>query len=74
VVQVTDTSKGIPAGDLPRVFERFYQVDKSRRRNGGGAGLGLAIVRELVQAHGGTVTVQSVEGQGTVFTVVLPKG
>jgi two-component system OmpR family sensor kinase len=74
VVQVTDTGKGIPAADLPRVFERFYQVDKSRARNGGGAGLGLAIVRELVQAHGGAVKVESTEGQGTTFTVILPKG
>jgi len=72
-VRVADTGKGIPAAELPRIFERFYQVDKSRRRSTGGAGLGLAIVRELVQAHGGTVSVKSIEGMGTEFTVELPK-
>jgi signal transduction histidine kinase len=72
VVRVRDSGRGIPADDLARIFERFYQVDKSRRRAQGGAGLGLAIVRELVQAHGGTVSAESAEGLGTTFLVTLP--
>jgi signal transduction histidine kinase len=69
---VTDNGPGIPPQDLPRVFERFYQVDKSRVRRGSGAGLGLAIAREIIQAHGGRIGVESVEGLGTRFTVELP--
>jgi len=72
-VTVQDTGEGIPASDLPRIFERFYQVDKSRphdRRSG--IGLGLAIVRQIVEAHGGTIQVASQVGQGTVFSVWLP--
>jgi len=72
VCSVTDNGPGIPADDLPRVFERFYQVDKSRARGRSGAGLGLAIVKEIVQAHGGRITVESVEGLGTRFAVYLP--
>jgi signal transduction histidine kinase len=72
VVRVRDSGRGIPADDLARIFERFYQVDKSRRRAQGGAGLGLAIVRELVQAHGGAVSAESAEGLGTTFLVTLP--
>jgi signal transduction histidine kinase len=71
-VMVRDTGLGIKAGDLPRIFERFYQVDKTRgpRR---GTGLGLAITQEIVQAHGGRITVTSAgEGQGSTFTVWLP--
>lgn len=71
-VEVADTGTGIPAEDLPRIFERFYQVDKSRARSGAGAGLGLAISREIVQAHGGTISVESAPGLGTRFIVRLP--
>jgi signal transduction histidine kinase len=71
---VTDNGRGIPGEDLPRVFERFYQVDKSRARRGTGVGLGLAIAREIIQAHGGRIGVESVEGLGTRFTVELPAG
>jgi two-component system phosphate regulon sensor histidine kinase PhoR len=72
VLQVTDTGEGIPAGELPRIFERFYRVDKARARQTGGTGLGLAIVRHVAESHGGTVTVDSELGRGTTFTVTLP--
>jgi two-component system phosphate regulon sensor histidine kinase PhoR len=69
---VRDTGPGIPPEHLPRLFERFYVVDKSRSRTMGGTGLGLAIVKHIVQLHGGTVTVESVPGQGSTFQVTLP--
>lgn len=69
-ISVADNGIGIPADDLPRIFERFYKSD--RARSGGGTGLGLAIVRHIVQAHGGQVSVQSREGEGSTFTVTLP--
>ena len=71
-VTVSDTGAGIPAEHLPHVFDRFYRVDKSRTRQTGGAGLGLAIVRQLVVAHGGSVWVESTPGQGSAFTFTLP--
>jgi len=72
VLQVHDTGQGIPAGELSRVFERFYRVDKARARQTGGTGLGLAIVRHVAEAHGGTVRVESELGRGSTFTVALP--
>jgi two-component system phosphate regulon sensor histidine kinase PhoR len=72
VLQVADTGEGIPASELPRVFERFYRVDKARARQTGGTGLGLAIVRHVAEAHGGTVRVDSELARGTTFTVTLP--
>jgi len=71
-LQVNDTGEGIPASELPRVFERFYRVDKARTRQTGGTGLGLAIVRHVAEAHGGTVRVDSELGRGSTFTVSLP--
>ncbi len=74
VVEVADRGIGIPAADLDRVFERFYRVDRARTRETGGSGLGLSIVRHVVQAHGGTVRLASTEGEGTTVTVRLPAG
>jgi two-component system phosphate regulon sensor histidine kinase PhoR len=73
VIEVVDTGIGIPEHDLPRVFERFYRVDKARSRELGGTGLGLAIVKHLTQAMHGTVGVTSRIGRGTIFTVRLPR-
>jgi signal transduction histidine kinase len=70
---VHDTGIGIPAEHLPHVFERFYRVDKSRSRTGGGSGIGLTIARHLVEAHGGHISVSSAgAGQGSTFTFTLP--
>jgi signal transduction histidine kinase len=71
-VSVRDTGCGIDASDLPYVFERFYRADKSRSRDTGGVGLGLAIARQLVEAHGGRIEVESERGKGTRFFFVLP--
>jgi signal transduction histidine kinase len=71
-ITVSDTGKGIPTDELPRVFERFYRSDKSRERTQGHAGLGLAIVREVIEAHGGTVRVESQVGRGTTFRMTVP--
>ncbi|WP_299953034.1 ATP-binding protein [uncultured Modestobacter sp.] len=74
VLTVTDTGIGIPAGELPLVFDRFHRVPGSRARNREGTGIGLALVRELVGLHGGTVTVASEPGAGSTFTVRVPYG
>ncbi|MDQ0779289.1 two-component system sensor histidine kinase BaeS [Streptomyces aurantiacus] len=71
-VEVSDTGSGIPEGDVPHVFDRFWRAEKSRNRSTGGSGLGLAIVLKLAEAHGGTASVVSTEGQGSVFTLRLP--
>ncbi|MGA6226416.1 sensor histidine kinase, partial [Streptomyces umbrinus] len=73
-VEVSDTGSGIPADDVPHVFDRFWRAEKSRNRSTGGSGLGLAIVLKLAEAHGGTASVVSTEGQGSVFTLWLPIG
>ncbi len=72
VIQIADTGVGIVATDLPHLFDRFYRVHQDRSRQTGGSGLGLAIVQAIVQAHGGTVQVQSELNQGSTFTVRLP--
>jgi two-component system phosphate regulon sensor histidine kinase PhoR len=71
-VSVADTGPGIPADDLPRLFERFYRVDKARSRDLGGTGLGLAIVKHLVRSQGGSVGVDSAVGHGSTFRFTLP--
>jgi signal transduction histidine kinase len=71
-VGVHNTGSVIPKEDLPRVFERFFQVDRARARKGGSSGLGLSIVNEIVEAHGGTVRAVSSETGGTEFIVILP--
>jgi len=70
---IQDTGAGIPADELPYIFERFYRADKSRNRMTGGSGIGLTIVKSILHAHGGNITVQSELGQGSTFTVTLPK-
>ena len=72
VFEVQDTGCGIPDQELPHIFERFYKVDKSRRRNTEGSGLGLAISKQLVELHGGTIEAESETGKGSIFRVYLP--
>jgi two-component system phosphate regulon sensor histidine kinase PhoR len=72
LLEVCDTGIGIPPDSIPRIFERFYRVDKGRAREEGGTGLGLAIVKHVAQAHGGQVDVESNAGRGTTFRVRLP--
>jgi signal transduction histidine kinase len=72
-VEVKDTGVGIPEEDLAQLFERFYRVDKDRSRATGGSGLGLAISRQIVEMHGGELSVESEVGEGSTFRVRLPK-
>ena len=74
VIRVSDTGIGIPEGKLPRIFERFYRVDKARSKETGGTGLGLSIVKHVAENHGGRVAVESTPGEGSTFTVYLPRG
>lgn len=71
-ISVADNGIGIPSEDLPRIFERFYRVDKSRSREVGGTGLGLSIVKHAIERMGGAVSVSSQLGKGSRFTLLLP--
>jgi two-component system phosphate regulon sensor histidine kinase PhoR len=73
IIRVQDSGIGIPADDIPRLFERFYRVDKTRSREMGGTGLGLAIVKHIVLAHKGSIEVQSTPGVGSTFSIRLPR-
>ena len=72
VVEIQDHGPGIPVEDQPKIFNRFYRVDKARWRESGGAGLGLSIVKWTIEAHGGTVTLASAPNQGCTFRISLP--
>jgi two-component system sensor histidine kinase VicK len=72
VIAISDTGMGIPAKDIPFVFDRFYRVDKARSREMGGTGLGLSIAREIIESHGGEIDVQSIVDSGTTMTIYLP--
>ena len=72
VLAVKDTGIGIPEESIPRLFIRFYRVDKARSRATGGTGLGLSMVEEIVARHGGTIGVESKLGEGSTFTVRIP--
>ncbi len=73
-VTVRDTGRGIPEEHLPNVFERFYRADHARTRTDGGSGIGLAVAKQLVEAHGGRIWAESQLGEGTTFGFVLPAG
>jgi two-component system phosphate regulon sensor histidine kinase PhoR len=72
-VDIKDTGAGIPEDDIPRIFERFYRIDKARSLELGGTGLGLSIVKHIVKEHGGEVSVESTLGTGSVFTFTIPR-
>ena len=73
-INISDTGIGIPEDKIARIFERFYRVDRARSKATGGTGLGLSIARHVAQNHGGRIAVESIPGEGSTFTVYLPRG
>jgi two-component system phosphate regulon sensor histidine kinase PhoR len=73
IVSVRDEGVGVPEGELERIFERFYKVDRARVRGKGGTGLGLAIARHIVEGHGGHIRAESEEGSGSIFSFTIPR-
>ena len=73
IIAIQDRGIGIPTDDIPHIFQRFYTVNKSHSRRLGGAGLGLSIVKTIIDKHEGTISVASELGHGTTFTITLPK-
>ena len=71
-ISITDHGNGIPSKQIPRIFERFYRVDKARSRDMGGTGLGLSIVKHIIKTHGGSISVDSTPGKGSTFTIQMP--
>lgn len=71
-MSVTDTGLGIPARDLPKLFDRFYQVESHLTRKHGGMGLGLSVAKSMIELHGGRIWVESEEGKGSTFSFLLP--
>lgn len=72
VIHVEDTGIGIPREEMPRIFERFYRLDKARSRETGGTGLGLSIVKHIAELHQGDISVKSAEGEGSTFSLRIP--
>lgn len=72
ILSISDEGLGIPKKDLPKIFDRFYRVDKARSRAQGGSGLGLAIAKEIIKQHNGFIWAKSEYGKGSIFTIVLP--
>ena len=71
IIEIKDTGIGIPKQDLPKIWDRFYRVDQSRTRKTGGTGLGLYVAKQIIEAHGGDISVKSQENEGTIFTIFL---
>jgi two-component system, OmpR family, sensor histidine kinase BaeS len=74
LIKISDTGIGIPAADLPKIWDRFYRVDQSRARKTGGTGLGLYVVKKIIESHNGEITVESKENQGSIFTIFIKNG